>query len=221
MTVAVLYPSFPAFHAAARRFALALAMSAIAHLFLIQSLIFDVPQRAARSMGAATITVRLEPPAGPVVPVPEPPPVVPQDRPRAAAADGSRNVAPPGTGARLKQDTVAPLTLPQAPDPTYYSARDLDIYPRPAAPLDLDRFARGVTGGLAGRFRLALLIDEDGVVKEIAVIEAEPPGRLQEDLRAALAATLFLPGRKDGRAVKSRVQLSVSFDPARAESAGR
>jgi protein TonB len=217
MTVAVLYPSFPAFHAAARRFALALAMSAITHMFLIQSLIYDVPQRAAQSMGAATISVRLEPPAGPVVPVPEPPPVAPQDRPRVGAADGSRNIAPPGAGARLKQDTVATLALPQAPDPTYYSARDLDDYPRPAAPLDLDRFSRGVTGGLAGRFRLALLIDEDGVVKEITVIEAEPPGRLQEDLRAALAATLFLPGRKDGRAVRSRVLLSVNFGSEKRE----
>lgn len=211
MTVAGLYPSFPAVHAAARRFALALATSAIAHMFLIQSLIFDVPQRAARSMGIATITVYLESLPGPVVPAPERPPVMPQDRPRAGAADGSRNVALPGSGARLKQDTVAPLALPQAPDPTYYSARDLDVYPRPAAPLDLDRFARGVTGGVAGRFRVALLIDEDGVVKEIAVIEAALPGRLQEDLRAALAETPFLPGRKDGRAVKSRVQLSVSF----------
>ncbi len=221
MTVAVLYPSFPGFHAAARRFALALAASAIAHWFLIQCLIFDVPQRAARPMGAATITVRVEPPAGPVVPVPEPPPVVPQDRPRAAAGDGGRNIAPPGTDARLKQDTVAPLALPQAPDPTYYSARDLDVYPRPAAPLDLDRFSRGVTGDLAGRFRLALLIDEGGAVREIAIIEAEPPGPLKEELRSVLAATRFFPGQKDGRAVKSRVVLSVRLDPARAESAGR
>ena len=172
-------------------------------------------------MGVATMTVRLEPPARQVVPVAEPPPITLQDRPRASTADGSRNVALLGAGGRMKQETVAPLALPQAPDPTYYSARDLDVYPRPAAPLDLDRFARGVTGGIAGRFRLALLIDEEGVVKEIAIIEAEPPGRLQEDLRAALAATLFLPGRKGGRAVKSRVQLSVSFDSARAESAGR
>jgi protein TonB len=142
-------------------------------------------------------------------------------RPRAVAADGTRDVAAHGTGAHPKQDAVAPLALPQAPDPTYYAARDLDVYPRPAAPLDLDRFARGVAGGVAARIRLALLIDEAGIVKEIAVIETEPPGRLQEELRSALAAARFFPGQKDGRAVKSRVLLSVSLDPARAENAGR
>ena len=218
MTVAVLYPSFPGLYAAARRFAFALAVSAIAHLLLIQSLIFDVPQRTVRPAGAATITVHLEPPAGPV---PEPLPVALQARPRAAAAGGGRDVAAPGTGARPKQDAVAPLALPQAPDPTYYSARDLDVYPRPAAPLDLDRLARGVAGSATGRFTLALLIDEGGVVTEIAVIETEPPGRLEEELRSALAAARFLPGQKDGRAVKSRVLLSVRFDPARADNAGR
>ena len=190
-------------------------------MFLIQSLIFDVPQRAARSMGVATITVRLESPPAPVVPVPEPPPITLQDRPRAGAAVGSRNAALPGSGARLKQDTIAPLALPQAPDPTYYSARDLDVYPRPAAPLDLDQVARDITRSVAGRFRLALLIDEGGIVREIAVIEAEPHGPLQEELRSVLAATRFFPGQKDGRAVKSRVVLSVRFESARAESAGR
>ncbi len=201
--------------------ALALSSSAIAHLFLIQSLIFDVPQRMARPAGAATITVHLEAPAAPVVPVPEPLPVALPARPRVAAAGGPRNVAAPGTGAHPKQDAVAPLALPQAPDPTYYAARDLDVYPRLAAPLDLDRFARGVAGDVAARIRLALLIDEAGIVREIAVIETEPPGRLQDELRSALAAARFFPGQKDGRAVKSRVLLSVSLDPARAENAGR
>jgi protein TonB len=195
--------------------AFALAASVIAHLFLIQSLIFDVSQRSARPAGAAAITVHLEPPAGPVTPNPDPLPTALQIKPRTAAE--IRNAAALETGVRPEQDAVTPLALPQAPDPTYYSARDLDVYPRPAAPLDLDRLVRGV----AGRFRLALLIDEAGVVKEIAVIETEPAGRLQEELRSALAATRFLPGQKNGRAVKSRVLLSVSLDPARGEGAGR
>lgn len=200
---------------------MALATSAAAHLFLAQSLVLDEPQRAARPAGAATITVRLELPAGPAAPVPEPSLLALRAGPRAAAGDGGRQAAPPRTGERPKQDAVAPLVLPQAPDPTYYSARDLDVYPQPAAPLDFDRLARGITEGVAGRLRLALLIDEGGIVKEIAVIEAEPSGRLQEELRVALAATRFLPGRKDGRAVKSRVLLSVSFGPEKTVTSDR
>jgi protein TonB len=195
--------------------ALALATSAIAHLFLIQSLIFDVTQRSVRTAGAPTITVHLELPAGPVIPKPEPLPTTLQMKPRAASE--IREAAALETGVRPGQDAIKQSALPQAPDPTYYAARDLDVYPRPIAPFDFDRLARGA----ASRFRLALLIDEAGVVKEIAVVEIEPAGRLQEELRSVLAATRFFPGQKDGRAVKSRVLLSVSLDPARGEGAGR
>ena len=54
-------------------------------------------------------------------------------------------------------------------------------------------------------------------MREIAVIEAEPPGPLQEELRSVLAATRFFPGQKDGRAVKSRVVLSVNFGSEKRE----
>jgi len=211
MTVAVLNPSFPGLHAAAARMALALVTSAFAHLVLVQSLIFDVPQRSVRTAGATTITVHLELPAGPVNLKPETLSTALQVKPRAVPE--IRAAVAPGTDVRQGKDAVTQLALPQAPDPTYYSARDLDVYPRPAAPLDFDRLARGV----AGRVRLALLIDEAGIVKEIVVVETEPTGRLQEELRSALAATRFFPGQKDGRAVKSRVLLSVSLDSSRGE----
>jgi len=195
--------------------ALALATSAIAHLILVQSLIYDVPQRSARMSDATSITVHLEPLAEPVIPNAGPAASALPAKPRALAE--IRNAEARGTGVRPEQEAGTALALPLAPDPTYYSARDLDVYPRPSVPLDLDRYARGS----AGRLRLALLIDEVGIVKEIAVIDSGPAGRLQEELRSALATTRFFPGQKDGRAVKSRVQLSVSLDPARAEDANR
>ena len=109
-------------------------------------------------------------------------------------------VAPPGAD--------APAVL-RAPDPTYYPARELDAYPQPARPLALD----GPAG--AGSIRLLLLIDEHGVVNDVSLVEADAAGHLEETLRAALAATRFLPAQKDGRAVRSRIVLSVSFATAR------
>jgi hypothetical protein len=38
---------------------------------------------------------------------------------------------------------------------------------------------------------------------------------VEEELRAALAATRFLPAQKNGRAVRSRIVLSISFAAAR------
>jgi len=99
------------------------------------------------------------------------------------------------------------VALPQAADPSYYTARDLDSYPRPLAPFRIDRAA----GDRAGEVRLEILIDERGIVQDIAIAGPAASARVEEELRAALAATRFLPAQKDGRAVRSRIVLSVSF----------
>lgn len=198
------------------RFVVALAASAFAHLFLVQALVFDVPQRAARLARAGMMTVRIAVPVPPVTAPQELPSVAPRIGTEVSAAGGGR-LDP--TDARSQRDPVTPLALAQAPDPTFYSVRDLDVYPRPAVPLDFDRLGARGTESPGGRFRVVLLIDEGGVVNEIAITEAEPPGRLRDELRAVLAATRFIPGQKDGRAVKSRVVLSVTLDPARSGTA--
>ena len=101
------------------------------------------------------------------------------------------------------------LALPQAPDANYYRARDLDRYPRPLAPFQINRTA----GDGAGEVRLEVLIDERGIVQDMIFAAPAALARVEEELRAALAATRFLPAQKDGRAVRSRIVLSVSFDP--------
>jgi protein TonB len=100
------------------------------------------------------------------------------------------------------------LALPQAADPSYYTARDLDRYPRPLAPLRINRAA----GDGAGEVRLEILIDERGIVQDMTFAGPAAPLRVEEALRAALVATRFLPAQKDGRAVRSRIVLSVGFD---------
>jgi protein TonB len=100
------------------------------------------------------------------------------------------------------------LALPQAADPSYYTARDLDRYPRPLAPFRINRAA----GDGAGEVRLEILIDERGIVQDMTFAGPAAPLRVEEALRAALVATRFLPAQKDGRAVRSRIVLRVSFD---------
>ena len=221
MTSAVLAPSFPEDRAVVPRFALALAASAFAHLLLVQSLAYEVPERAGRLMHAGTMTVRIIPPVPPPAAAPEPPVFARRAGQDVTGAAGGRPAAPEAIRVHPTRDPVTSPMLPQAPDPTYYSARDLDVYPRPAMPLDFERLgSRGADSG-ANRFRVVMLIDEAGAVNEISVIDPEPPRRLHEALRAMLAAIRFFPGQKDGRAVKSRVLLSLSLDPAGGEAAGR
>lgn len=108
---------------------------------------------------------------------------------------------PSTAGARVE----AP-TLPGTPDLNYYPARDLDDYPRPLAPLRIGRPARAS----AGEVRLELLIDEHGVVRDVIFAGPAQPGGAEGELRATLAATSFMPARKDGRPVRSRILLSLN-----------
>jgi protein TonB len=197
---------------ASRRLLSTLALSAAVHLLLVASLAPDGPGRTAGIRAAAILTVRLAPrpaatEAAAVLPQPEVP--APAPRPGRPARDSDR--APRAVTADLapRPDRNAhPLAVPPGPDPTYYGARDLDEYPRLAAPLELGRIA--AEGTVTGRVELALLIDEQGIVIQVQFAQAARD-RLTEALRAALAATRFVPARKDGRAVKSRVNLSVDL----------
>jgi protein TonB len=187
------------FHPGQYRFELALAASGLLHALICVVFALESPMQERRAADFTPITVRIEPqtPAFPAELI------APIAASSSAIAPGRPHATPATNRIPRERKEAAALVLPQASDPTYYSARDLDVYPRPVAPLELDRFAADA----AARMRFTLLIDEAGKVNEIASVE---PGPLQQALRTMLAATRFIPGRKDGRAVKSRVLLDVS-----------
>ena len=111
---------------------------------------------------------------------------------------------------KVESDPKSPeaSAQPLPPDPHYYAARDLDRHPWPLAPLQLEHLA----GARSGEVRLELLIDELGIVREVVFTERAHRSPVDENLRASLAATQFIPGRKDGHAVRCRIVLSVSYD---------
>ena len=129
-----------------------------------------------------------------------------QSGPRTGSAGQVRSQSSLSVAAQTGTEVAA---LPQAADPSYYTARDLDRYPAPLVPFRINRAA----GDGAGEVRLEILIDELGIVRDMTLAGPAAPPRVEEELRAALAATRFLPAQKDGRAVKSRIVLSVGYDP--------
>ena len=207
MASLVRFPSSPRKPAAAGRLWFALALSALAHWALLAAP-FVEPRRSGATPSAidAPMTVRFAPPPGAVPDTPAVTDAAESRMPGPAAGNGGRAgsgrpatvVAPPGAD--------APVAV-RVPDPTYYPARELDAYPHLARPLELERLPG------AGSIRLLLLIDEHGIVNDISLVEAGAVGRLDQALRTALAATRFVPARKDGRDVKSRVLLSVGPGP--------
>ena len=217
------------------RFTLAVVVSAIIHAWLAAGITVEAPQRSPPS-AAQVFTARLErladspaadmkperevAPAGPAERLPLPAHVQPLTERYSPAAKRGAPAAAPGAVATAPTP-VAALALPPAADLTYYSARELDVYPTPRTPLRFDYPERAANRHIGGSVRIMLLLDEAGAIDGISVVAAEPPGIFEDGTRAVFAAARFFPGRKDGRAVKSRVLINVSYDPAAEEGALR
>jgi len=104
--------------------------------------------------------------------------------------------------------------LPAAPDATWYTAQDIDIYPRAAVPLRLVPPEGSAGAGAGARLLLWLRIDERGEIVEVSAGEPGIPAAWLDAARKSLAAIRFTPARKDDQPVRSRLLLGVSFAPA-------
>lgn len=102
------------------------------------------------------------------------------------------------------------LEMALVDDPTYYSAKQLDVHPSAAQPVRPE-----YPGGAAdaeGYVTLKLLIDDGGKVREVSVVDAQPPGVFEESALAAFRAARFLPGQRNGRPVKSQILIKVTYE---------
>ena len=200
----------------------ALAASAFVHLLLATSPVTGITPRDAQPESVALITARIEP-----LPWSRPVHAVGEDieafsgphpvKRAVAVSDEMGRKTAPKAAPETERSAVPPSALPQVPDPTVYAARDLDSYPRPVVPLDFDRLAARATELPPAGIGLELLIDEHGIVGDVAFAGPGLSGQLEMQMRAAVTATRFVPARKNGRAVRSRVLLSVSFGRERSE----
>jgi TonB family protein len=102
--------------------------------------------------------------------------------------------------------------------PRYLTADELDERPQirshvePAFPLDAN--------APEGRVVLRLLIDESGAVDKAIVVQADPPGPFELAAVEAFTPARFSPGRKDGVAVKSSMNVELRFGEAPSARAG-
>lgn len=195
-----------------RRFAAALVVSALFHAACV-TLATAPGVRGSRSLSApsaVTIAARLvaarpdtplPPLARELKPAAAPAPRMPQKSlPQAVTAPRPR--VPPNAGTEA---------LPEAQDPTYYSARQLDVYPTLQGVLEL-AFPSAAPDDAAGHVLLLVLIDANGSIDNVSVVEATPAGLFDDVARKALAGARFTPALKSGRPVKSRLLVRVSYD---------
>jgi protein TonB len=211
------------------RLLVAFTLSLVLHVVLLLS----VPVNPTGGMPnvVATIYARLEP----AMPEPavngEPPPdatLIPADTATVPAVKAVEpEPPPPQTQAETKPEpkpepkpkpAIPPpyspsggIELPLIRDPTYYPAKQLDVYPQPLTAIKLDYPESAAAERIDGRLLMLLLIDEFGVVNEASVVEAHPEGYFEETTLSVFRATRFSPAQKQGHPVKSRVLLQVKY----------
>lgn len=132
-------------------------------------------------------------------------------RPADAGALDPQLPASPAIGAQTPDARLPAAALPAVADPLYYPASQLDVYPTLIQPVNLESLRHAAHGDVSGRVLLMLLIDESGGAREASVIEPGPAALFEHALRAVFLEARFFPARKDGRAVKSRVLISIDF----------
>ena len=190
-----------------RRVALAILLSLLAHAGLIHikgagggrpraplderaalAVSLEVERLSAAPVASGEV---LEPTAVGTKSAPSPRPRAIPVEPHAAAVAAERVPAPQERSAG-------------ASDPTYYGAREIDVYPALAGPLALLLSA-------PARVQLFLAINAMGAVEEVSVVSADTPAIVEDEVLRAFRAATFTPALRNGRAVRSRLLVEVSF----------
>lgn len=207
------------------RLVLALAVSASLHLALIVGIGIKPP--ASTAVPQTVIEARLAQRPAAAEPASAPtPPAVAAIEPSAEEGQSARTApettpqpvqeaqpGPPPDAAVPGQSPPLPaLEIPVAVDPTYYPGKLVDVHPTPLQPI-VPVYPDAVSdAGVEGGVTVLLFIDEFGRVRDLAVVEANPPGYFEESALSAFRNARFSPAVKDGRTVKCRVLIRVSYD---------
>lgn len=155
------------------------------------------------------------PPKPPAPRRPPPPRRTPPDPPSPPAALLSASLAGLSFGLRGFEGAAldpsdATLGGADAGD-VVMNASTVDELPRPRTRQAPRYPARARARGIEGEVTLALLVGEDGAIRDVQVLSAEPSGVFEEAAREALRAWRFEPARYQGRPVAVRVEQTLRF----------
>jgi protein TonB len=204
--------------AATGRIGLALLVSAALHLLFVARVEIGGPRRqdlpptihARLSLESPLARQPSFPIRTPVRSSPDPQPLT-----TSSAPPGEEPVPDP----RADPDIAAPAPLesvaesepiPAPVDPVYYAARELDVYPVPIEPLRVP-----VDSPARGWVRVLAMVDETGAVTRSEIFDSDPPAILDETALAVIRGARFSPARREGRAVRSRILIELSFEDPR------
>ena len=225
----------PELSPAMQRVVAAMSISIAVHLALIGMLRVN-PVAAPVAAAIPVIEARLQPATPPPLAVPHQiaAPAAVSEIPLPAPEAPSKPVPPMPEVSTSQPVTAAPVTPPVVPaapnpapqsnsalptvnvpllvDPTYYTAKQLDVQPRALAAINPIYPPDAVARGTAGWVVLKLKLDESGNVQDVEVSDASLPGIFDQSALDAFRNAHFAAAQKDGRTVKSLVQIKVRYE---------
>lgn len=140
--------------------------------------------------------------------------VIESKKSEARTADARKPPLPVTTTAAATPgaEAMTATALSQPSDPNYYTAGDLDVFPKALVKPDLTAAIGASHEPATGKVRATVLIDEAGVVNAVRTLEA-PAGEIESVARELLLRTRFTPARnKEGRIVKAQVLVALDYD---------
>lgn len=102
-------------------------------------------------------------------------------------------------------------SLLESTDALVMTSDTVDVPPRPVHRVSADYPARARSKGLEGYVTMSILIDDDGSVQDILVVEASPPNVFDTVATAAVRDWRFVPGEYKGDPVSVRVTQTLRF----------
>jgi protein TonB len=207
MTLVMPFLSISASQPGGRRLAVGLALSLLAHLLLLT--------------GLRPTTTAYEPPRAFQVEIRQDKTRL--DTPFALTSESDSPATVTAAAPAQSQKTEAPLPNTSAApaagvdlrylSDNYLTSREVDVRAAPVNDVDLVYPLQAYQNRVRGKVMLRLLINERGGLDNVSVLESEPRGTFEEAALTATWALRFSPAMKNGRSVKSRQDIEVTFDP--------
>lgn len=137
------------------------------------------------------------------------------------------SISEPATAATPLASAATPETNPSLPsievplieDPTYYPALEVDVHPTALQHIQPAYPDEAASANISGSVVLVLLLDEGGKVQDLSVEEANPPGIFEQSTLDAFRNARFSPAQRNGRVVKSRMRIKVTYESALVDKA--
>jgi protein TonB len=129
----------------------------------------------------------------------------------AATESQVKDVAPVDSTIPPNSSNLPQIDVPVAVDPTYYTAKEVDVHPRDLGHIQPVYPPAAVANNEQGWVKLRIKLDETGKVEDVKVVDAAPAGVFDESAMDAFKQGKFAPAQKSGRAVKSLMEIKVWF----------